>query len=175
MTRHWTRPEIDTELLSAAPKTHLQVSTLQRIIDDLLAERDAAVAAKTATPASTWRLPDALGGWRCQIVKEDSSSSWVEVEVLDACNLQGQTLINLRRDQLVETKPASIDDPITLPLIARDHFDYVIKVTDYPPRGCSCIGLVEMGTHCVHLIDEAMARKVARAAWQIAERHAKES
>ena len=61
--KHWTRAEVDAEL-DGLSKWSATAQRANEIITEILAERDSAIAAKTVTftPASTWRLPDFLGG-----------------------------------------------------------------------------------------------------------------
>ena len=115
-----------------------------------------------------YRLPDWLGGHEVEVIVPDlaSPAHWVLVEAPD-----GQ--LSLPREQLVEVRPPSIDDPVAWPVEIEDHDgDLLIVSPAYgDPQSCAAAVAIrpdDEGNAIVHLT-AAEARLVARALWQRAD------
>lgn len=114
--QRWTLDQIEAKLrdarsvgITATDVAENQAAVWRTAALDLLAERDALLAERQ--PASTFRLPDWLGGHEVHIDRELEHGK-VSVWVRD----HESTLLTIGRDRLVEVRPPSIGDPVALPL-----------------------------------------------------------
>jgi hypothetical protein len=137
-----------------------------------------ALAKVRPDPPVTYRLPDWLGAHPCQIATVHGDPDWVTVEVLggEALN-SGQVQVNLRRDVLVEVRPPSIDDPVTLPLTGTSPHGAPWRVAAIAGCGCvnaepACVATISNNDRSVSGFDVTRddARRIAQALWQLAHR-----
>lgn len=131
----WTRERIEAAL-EGAQLTGAVNRTYLTIIDDLLADRDLLLAERDQ-PASTYRLPDWLGGHKLVYVHpiEDSPDASIGVEPPTDEDPGRVIPMTVPHQWLVEVRPPSIEDPLDLPVeIDEDEADRCLYLDGYDAR-----------------------------------------
>ncbi len=129
---HWTQERV-IEAFQRPLNYEALNSLAGRIIRDLIAERDRLLLRARDTwagelnelharPASTWRLPDDMGGATVEVI------DWSDRGGLIRHPVYGE--MTVEHAVLVEVRPPSIDDPVEWPLEMTNEGCWVIRLRE---------------------------------------------
>lgn len=173
----WTQADVDTAIRNLAATRHGRTEAEQeaavravyaQATAALLDERDQIEAevvdlrAAVEPKPTAYRLPDDLGG-QAVTVESESHNGTGNVKVRTA----GGRVLALQRADLVEVRPPSIDDPVTLPLAIHTAHGVVVWLQglDSDDETTLTVGPMLSRSYTATLPSGAL-RELARAAWQ---------